>query len=120
MGPAAARLHPPEPEATLDAFFDWYYRTNPVSATFIGIHRHDHRLPDYSPAAIEQALAAIETLSDGLRRQRPTAPGRATTLDQELALGFLDVLRWEYASGYFHARNPSLYTGEAVFGVLSL
>ena len=81
MGPAAARLHPPEPEATLDAFFDWYYRTNPVSATFIGIHRHDHRLPDYSPAAIEQALAAIETLSDGLIVQTDEYLSRADALN---------------------------------------
>ena len=32
--------------AVLDAFFAAYYRRCPVSATFIGVHDYDDRLPD--------------------------------------------------------------------------
>ena len=30
----------------LDAFLDGWYRQQPVTATFTGIHDHDHALPD--------------------------------------------------------------------------
>jgi hypothetical protein len=35
-------------------------------------------------------------------------------------MGFLKLQRWEIESGRFHQANPSLYTGEAIFGVMSL
>ncbi|MCC7052009.1 MAG: DUF885 family protein [Gemmatimonadaceae bacterium] len=41
-------------------------------------------------------------------------------LDGELARANLDVRLAEHDSGYFHARNPALWTGEAIFGVVGL
>ena len=35
-------------KAWLDRFFDSYYQSHPVNATFIGHHEHDHRLPEFS------------------------------------------------------------------------
>ena len=37
-----------------------------------------------------------------------------------MAEGFLRIQQWEYASQHFHRGNPSLYAGEAVFGVIGL
>ena len=37
-----------------------------------------------------------------------------------LAEGFLRTQRWEYDSPHFRWSNPSLYTGEAIFGVIVL
>ena len=34
-------------------YLDWYFRTHPVRATQLGIHRHDAQLPDMSRRAIE-------------------------------------------------------------------
>ncbi len=44
----------------------------------------------------------------------------AEELDRELARGHLEIERWELASGRIHELNPAAYTGEAIFGVLSL
>ena len=41
-------------------------------------------------------------------------------LDGELARANIDVRLAEHDSGFFHARNPALWTGEAIFGVVSL
>ena len=41
-------------------------------------------------------------------------------LDAELARANLDVRLAEHASGFFHDRNPALWTGEAIFGAVSL
>ena len=43
--------------AWLDQFFASYYRHRPVSATFIGVHEHDDRLPDYSASGIASHLS---------------------------------------------------------------
>ena len=42
-------------EAALDAFFESFYRRRPVTATFTGIHEHDHVLPDFSPELMQSA-----------------------------------------------------------------
>ena len=66
---------------------------------------------------MRRVRAALEPASpttvESLRRHAPT-------LDEELARANLDVRLAEYESGFFHARNPALWTGEAIFGVVSL
>ncbi len=42
------------------------------------------------------------------------------SMDRKLAEGFLEIQLWEYDSNHFHRGNPSVYTGEAIFGVMSL
>ena len=106
--------------ATLDAFFEWYYRTYPVNATFIGLHEQDARLPDCSEHGLGDALTGIEALRARFRALPPEPLTEAEALDRKLAEGFLDVQRWEYRSTHFYGGNPCAYTGEATFGVISL
>ena len=115
-GPSRA----PALESALAVFFDWYYRTYPVNATFIGVHEHDHRLPDFSEHGAGDALAAIEALRARFRDLPPEPASDAERLDRTLAEGCLDIQRWEFGSRHFHQGNPCMYTGEAIFGVLSL
>ncbi len=130
----------------LDDFVRAYTLARPVDSTFIGIHEHDHRLPDVSEhghgdhvAAMEGLLARARRL-DGERGAGPAAArgrfaegggplgpegtsGRVTgveSVDLRLAAGYLKIALWEAESGHFQRGNPSYYTGEAVFGVLSL
>jgi uncharacterized protein (DUF885 family) len=103
----------------LDRFFEAYYSRNPVNATFIGVHDHDARLPDFSDSGAGEALSEMR----GLLASAPasdTAPSRIEAVDLRLAAGFLRTRIWEYESRHFHMGNPSLYSGEAVFGVMSL
>jgi len=105
----------------LDDFFASYYRHRPVNATFIGVHQYDDRLPDYSPAGI----AAVRAEMASLLRQRDdgsVAPPAtlAAAMDATLARGFLELQLWEYGSGHFVTANPTVYTGEAIFGVIVL
>ena len=109
----------PRFDAWLARFFETYYRQNPVNATFIGWHEHDHRLPDASADAIEiaerDAGSRLREL-DALDRE-PLSP--AQFFDRDIARGFLEIQQWEYASRHF-IENPAWYTGEAIFGVFSL
>jgi hypothetical protein len=104
----------------LDDFFSAYYLRRPVNATFIGVHRHDGQLPDLSEDGAGDTLAEMETLLQRLRALPPEPLSEAERLDRKLAEGFLEIQRWEYTSSHFHLGNPSLYTGEAIFGLLSM
>ncbi len=116
----------PEFTTWLDEFFAAYYRRRPVNATFIGVHQYDDQLPDYSEQGAGDTLAEMESLLGQLRNlAAEPMPGAepltgAEALDRKLAKGYLECQLWEYTSTHFHLGNPSLYTGEAIFGILSL
>jgi len=118
-------LSPARPaSAALDRFFAAFYRRRPVTATFTGVHAHDGQLPDWSP----DGLAAEAEEMRALRRELDAAgrPADADVrrfpddVDLALADAQLEIALAEHDSGHFVHRNPSLWTGEAIFGVLSL
>src|SRR5215211_9384823 len=104
----------------LDDFFASYYQRRPVSATFVGVHAYDERLPDFSQQGLDDILADAESLLARLRLLPVEPLSDAAGLDRRLAEGFLELQRWELADGRFSWRNPSALTGEAAFGVISL
>jgi Bacterial protein of unknown function (DUF885) len=106
----------PRFSAWLDEFFDSYFRRRPVNASFVGLHTFDDTLPDLSdagPSATDALLDRLTSLPD-----EPLTPSE--TLDRQLAEGFLRIERWELTSPHFARNNPTLFTGEAIFGVISL
>ena len=108
--------------AWLDRFFAAYFRHRPVNATFIGEHALDDKLPECSEAGVAAMLSDADALSARLQAFPPEALSATDRLDRQLAEGFLDVQRWEARSAQFGFpfRNPTLFTGEAIFGVLGL
>gem|GEM_PF-314681 len=111
----------------LNAFFAQYFARNPVTATFTGIHAHDHRLPDWSPQARLLEIDEMRAVHAQVSADHPYPhDGFAAfardpdALDAELARANLDVRIAEAQSSHFHRRNPALWTGEAIFGCVSL
>ncbi len=101
----------------LDRFFRWHHEHHPVSATFIGVHEHDHRLPDPSEAGVAATLAEARVLLE--QAPEPGSADGFEALDLRLAVGALRIRTWELESGHM-VRNPSLHVAEAVFGAMSL
>jgi Bacterial protein of unknown function (DUF885) len=106
--------------AWLEDFFASYYRRRPVNATFIGCHEYDHLLPDLSLDGAAQTREEMGDLLGRLRTLPPEPLTEAQRLDLQLAEGFLEIGLWEYDSAHFLHSNPSVFTGEAIFGLLSL
>jgi hypothetical protein len=105
----------------LDRFFESYYRLRPVTATFTGIHDHDGRLPDWSPAGLSLAVGEMKMLRHGMAGAVPGDPRRyPDDVDMALADAFLEIQIAEHDSPHFYRGNPALWTGEAIFSVLSL
>ena len=109
-------------EQWLGRFFLAYYLRRPVDATFIGVHDYDDLLPDYSPAGSAALVAEMEALLSTCP-QRLGEVAELTSvaeLDCLLAADFLTIQLAEWESKHFWRGNPSLYAGEAIFGVLGL
>jgi hypothetical protein len=104
----------------MDDFLASYYRHRPVNATFIGEHRYDGQLPDFSEQGLAGCVADMKSLLERLRALPLEALTPAEALDRTVAEGFLRVQLWEYEADHFFRRNPSFYAGEAVFGVIGL
>ena len=91
-----------------------------MNATFIGRHEYDHLLPDFSESGVEACVSGMTDLLNRLR-SLPIEPMTSyEIIDRTLAEGFLRIQLWEYQSQHFQRANPSLYIGEAVFGVIGL
>lgn len=126
MGEPAARIggRGPAAAAALDRFFATFYRQRPVTATFTGLHEHDERLPDWTPEGLTRAADEAAALRTRLRDAGCPADAdvRAFPDDVDLALAdaTLEIALAEHESRHFVHANPSLWTGEAIFGVLSL
>jgi uncharacterized protein (DUF885 family) len=106
--------------AWLDDFFEAYYRRRPVNATFVGVHAYDDRLPDVSAAGFADSAVEAAGLLARLRALPSEQLTSAESIDCQLAEGCLEIQAWEASSAHFAWGNPSLFTGEAVWGVLSL
>jgi hypothetical protein len=125
MGDAAARVTgTPAASAALDRFFEAFYRRRPVTATFTGLHAHDGRLPNWSTLGLAGEVDELRTLRTDLAAAgapaASTLPSFPDGVDLALADAHLEIALAEHESGHFEHRNPSVWTGEAIFGVLSL
>lgn len=104
----------------LDAFFAAFYRQRPVDATAIGVHDYDGRLPDFSATGVADRLSTAETLLGELSRLPVASLDETRLMDMRLARGVLEMQRWELASSHSYQHDPTVYTGAAAFGLLSL
>lgn len=104
-----------------------YFRRHPVTASFAGMHDHDHRLPDWSP----DGLSASGDERRSTRRALAAAGAGALSgpelvrrdwaaIDGALAVAWLDIEDAEDASAHYVRGNPSLAVGEALFGLVAL
>lgn len=96
-----------------------------MNATFTGLHTHDHRLPNWSRDARDTEVAELAELHDALfsaspHRSNDVLATDIEAVDAELARANIDLRILETQSRFFHDRNPVLWTGEAIFSIISL
>jgi hypothetical protein len=112
------------PREALDRFFRVYYARRPVTATFTGVHDHDHLLPDWSPEGLDAAVAEMRDLRSALDRAGRIADAEVCRfpehVDLALADAFLEIQIAEHDGPHFYRGNPALWTGEALFSIIAL
>src|SRR5207248_217191 len=65
------------------------WRLNPVSATALGIHDHDHRLPDMSRDGIDASSAVLRRLLDSVEAVDPDTLTRVERVERDVILASL-------------------------------
>ncbi len=104
--------------ALVDTYLGVHAHLRPVDATFMGLPGHDHRLPGAGPDALTEEASALSHLRRELERAAPPT-GEGDRLDAQLLRAALRhaLAELERAPRY---TNPAWYSGETVFGVVSL
>ena len=115
---------PATANAAIEEFLSTFCARRPVTATYAGLHQHDHALPDWSPeglvASIDEMRGMRRDLEAAGRKQDAEVGQFPEEVDLALADGCLEIQIAEHAGDHFYRRNPALWTGEAIFGILSL
>jgi uncharacterized protein (DUF885 family) len=98
------------------------WRHAPVSATYLGIHRHDHLLGAFSPEALDAQAAELRAHLSEIAQFRARRPGPDpdARLDLDLLEGELRTLLRTHEDVRAPFRNPGGYLEEATFGVYLL
>jgi hypothetical protein len=96
-----------------------YAARHPVTATVAGIEGHDGRWPDWSLDGLAGQGEESASLSHALRVAGPDSDA-VLEADRQVALGALSLERDELSGTHMMRGNPSLWMGEAAFGLIGL
>ena len=85
-GPKPANAHERALRAVADLYLDERLRMAPVRASYVGYHKWDHLLPDFSKKGAIDALLTLNRFSREVRDVDPRSLGTSHKLDRELML----------------------------------
>jgi uncharacterized protein (DUF885 family) len=88
--PAAAPSGDAAFTAVAAEYLEDLYRRQPTQATFLGIHKYDDKLDDYSRQGVADALAAARTFRQRIGNLDRTTLTEANQLDREQLLRAID------------------------------
>jgi uncharacterized protein (DUF885 family) len=110
---------PPEPvapagdsefNAVAHEYLEDYYRRQPTQATYLGIHKYDERLEDYSSSAVADEIASARRFRDRVAAIDPKTLSAVNQLDREQLRHALDsrLLTLEVVRPW--AKDPDSYS----------
>lgn len=107
-----------EMDRLADDFLAHHFSFRPVDATFMGFPSHDHLLP---PSDADAPAREAQELAELCRRLEAIAPPQhgASAIDYSILQSHLKHRPRELAERSQY-KDPTFYTGEAVFGIVSL
>jgi uncharacterized protein (DUF885 family) len=94
-----------------DQFFSQvYFKFSPTSGTAAGLHQYDSQLEDYSAAAVEREVAALDGFESRVAAIDPGALDAAVAADREILLNNIhsELLSLEVIRGW--EKNPDSYS----------
>ena len=104
--------------ALVARFLELHLEFHPVNATFMGLAGHDHRLPPADSDALNRELSALQKLEHEALQLEP-AQTSVERLETKMLFSQLRVAIHELELRP-HYHNPTWFTGESAFGLISL
>ena len=94
-----------------DEFFDQYYfPTNPTTATLSGIHDYDGKLEDFSRASIDRSVARLKDFDRRVSDVDAKALDEQTRGDRELVLNYIHGTLLTLETIRPWQKNPDIYS----------
>jgi uncharacterized protein (DUF885 family) len=104
--------------ALTEEFVECVMRLNPVTATEVGIHDYDHKLPDDSPDGFRERSSWMRDLEQRLVASVPWEElPPAQRIDYALLRSRIASMRADLEEIKVHAHNPTLYPELALRGL---
>ncbi len=92
--------------ALADAIIDHWLARDPVTATALGDHRFDHRLPDLSDEGVEESLAMLDHALGAIDQVDDLALGTGAAVDLEILRSHVSAERFLLETLAPHTWNP--------------
>lgn len=93
-----------------DDFLAGYFKANPITATWIGVHDYDGILDDTSPGAIKKEVERLESFKARLSTINASKLNKANNIDYRILQENIDELIFDYNELKEHEWNPMVYT----------
>ncbi len=105
-----------------EAWLETFLEDNPVTATFLGDHRFDHRLGTYAPEAVDARVRGLKEALEEISRLDPASFSLDGRIDHTVATKMMKLLLLEYEHERLQSyiRNPGFYLEEAMEGLFGL
>ena len=99
-------------------YIEQFLRLNPEWATYLGDHRYDHLLNDYSVAAVERDLEFTRSYLDSLAAIDVDRLGSANKIDYKILRENLQSMVFQLDTLREHEWNPRVYNiGGAIYAL---
>jgi uncharacterized protein (DUF885 family) len=93
---------------------------HPITATHLGIHKYDARMPDYSEKALKTRLVRFKELRDSLKGIDTLELSVDDLVDYYLLQSLINDEIFDLEVSDVYGRNPLLYVQACINGVYSL
>jgi len=103
-----------------ERFYRWKYSEYPVTASDAGRHDDDHRLADYSPAAVDARRRALTAFGEEFRALDGREADADAAADFRIVAAALEREDFRHTVLRRETRDPQLYVDECLNGIFSL
>jgi uncharacterized protein (DUF885 family) len=103
-----------------DEILEEIWSFHPIAATYLGLHKYDTRMPDYSMKELQRRLKRFEQLRIHLGEVDTSLLSSEQRIDCSLLKAALYDEIFDLRTGMVYERNPLLYVQSCVNGVYTI
>ncbi|MCH7472280.1 DUF885 domain-containing protein [bacterium] len=96
-------------------YFDWVVRQYPGYATYLGIHKYDYRLPDFSPKAVAERKARVRQFHDKFKAIPLRMLDLDSRIERQLVVDQLSAQMTFDKKWKAEERDPGLFLNAGVY-----
>ena len=109
-----------ESDQLIEEFFSFLFDTYPSWGTSVGLHQYDHKLEDFSKAAVSKTIARLEQYKKQFANKNFEKLPLSKRNDVELVRSFIDAQLLDYQTLRSLENDPDKYSSLVADSVFSL